>query len=269
MWNRRDVETLQSRDLPWAVVTDGQFGARGSGLSRTLSSDPEDGAVTQIIRIHDAQFGTLRCKLDMFVLSGSARVNGQLVRTGSYVFVPAGSRFDVEPVASRTGFVAYYGFWGTPVHDRTAPSGDPAGMVVKDSLTMPWDVPEWSGDTRLEPGVGVKWFRRDEDGIVFMSGMLPGWKCLEEESHPVYEESFKITGTILMGGRGIMTPGSYFYRSPDVFHGPLYSADGTTSFIRSNAPTTTTYRRPADDLLWENLEPMAYGNTFFDSTFLD
>lgn len=268
MWNRRDVETLQTRDLPWGIIPEGHFGGVGSGLVRTLSSDPSDGAVTQIVRFHDAQFGTLACKLDMFVLSGAAKVNGQHVRAGTYVYVPAGSRFDVEPLASTSGFVAYCGFWGPPVHAASS-KGDPSELTIKDSLRMPWNTPEWSGDSVLEAGVGVKWFRRDEDGIVFMSGMLPGWKCLEEESHPVYEESFKITGTILMGGRGIMTPGSYFYRSPDVFHGPLYSADGTTSFIRSNAPTTTTYRRPAEDLLWENLEPTAHGNTFFDSTFRD
>lgn len=268
MWNRRDVESLQSRDLPWQIVPSGHFGSAGSGVARTLSVDPTDGAITQIVRIHDAQFGTLAAKVDMFVLSGAARVNGQLVRPGTYIFAPEESRFDVEPLASRSGFVAYYGFWSTPFHGPSDGT-ESKELMVKNSLTMQWDMPEWSGETELEPGVGVKWFRRDDDGVVYMSGMLPGWKCLLEESHPVYEESFKLTGTILMGGRGVTTPGSYFYRGPDVFHGPLYSADGTTSFIRSDAPTTTTYREPSSDLAWGHIEPLGYGNTFLDATFRD
>lgn len=45
----------------------------------------------------------------------------------------------------------------------------------------------------------VKWRRRDADGIVYLAALLSGWKCAEEEAHPVWEESFKLHGDILQG----------------------------------------------------------------------
>jgi hypothetical protein len=88
--------------------------------------------------------------------------------------------------------------------------------------------------------------------------MMPGWKSSLEESHPVYEESFKVFGDVLMGSRGVIRAGGYFFRSPDVFHGPLYSRGGTMSFIRSDAAPTTEYRQPGPGATWDELSAHAY-----------
>ena len=110
----------------------------------------------------------------------------------------------------------------------------------------------------LEPGAMVKELRRSDEVYIYLAAMLPGWRSELEESHPVYEESFKIYGDVLMGSRGVMREGAYFFRAPDVFHGPLYSRTGTMSFIRSDAATTTTYREPAVGGTWAELARDAY-----------
>ena len=98
-----------------------------------------------------------------------------------------------------------------------------------------------------EPGVAVKTLRNADGAFIYLAAMMPGWKCTSEESHPVYEESFKVYGDVLMGARGVIRQHGYFYRSPGVFHGPLYSRGGTMSFIRSDGPRapSTGSRRPA------------------------
>jgi hypothetical protein len=104
----------------------------------------------------------------------------------------------------------------------------------------------------------LKTLRHDDRAYIYLAAMMPGWRSESEEAHPVYEESYKIYGDVLMGARGVMREGSYFFRSPGVFHGPLYSRGGTMSFIRSDATTTTEYRDPAPGGAWDELARQAY-----------
>mgnify|MGYP006160460299 CR=1 FL=1 len=48
-------------------------------------------------------------------------------------------------------------------------------------------------------------------------------------------------GYLLLGRRGVVRPGGYFFRSPGSWHGPLYSHTGNVSLIRKNALGSTTY----------------------------
>jgi hypothetical protein len=95
------------------------------------------------------------------------------------------------------------------------------------------------------------WQRSDVDFID--SADLPWARPAEGEFG-----SYKIYGDVLMGARGVMREGSYFFRSPGVFHGPLYSRGGTMSFIRSDAAITTEYRDPAPGGAWDELARQAY-----------
>lgn len=256
MWNRPDVDFIQTQDVPWERVPDGDFGACGGGLKRVLSRDDQAGAETAVVQVRDLQRGVTRSDVDLYVCSGAGTVNGETVTTGDYVYVPAGTPVDLQP--SVKGLTVYSGFWGpaTLDGDGEAATDEPILRVHPDEER--WVGATWSGDTELLPGAMVKRLRQAEGVNIYLAAMLPGWRCEAEESHPVYEESFKIYGDVLMGARGVMRDGAYFYRSPDVFHGPLYSRTGTMSFIRSNGPTTTTYRDPGPGGSWEELAAHAY-----------
>ncbi len=53
------------------------------------------------------------------------------------------------------------------------------------------------------------------------------------EIHSTVEEAFLIRGDVLVGTRGEMGPGSYFWRPGLIEHGPMASRNGTLFFFRT------------------------------------
>jgi hypothetical protein len=49
-----------------------------------------------------------------------------------------------------------------------------------------------------------------------------------------------LRGDILLGHRGAMEPGSYFWRPANVEHGPMFSLNGGTFFFRSKGGNLAT-----------------------------
>lgn len=256
MWDRQDVDFIQTQEIAFERAGAGCFGSTGGGLKRVLSRDDGDGAETAIYRVVDRQLGVLDSDLDVFVLEGTALLNGRELRSGDYVYLPAGSGVDLQPGVM--GLSLYCGFWGPSDWAGSAATGAEPVHVRPEELS--WTPAEWSGETRLEPGAMVKQLRVDDKAFIYLAAMLPGWHCDLAESHQVYEESFKIYGDTLMGARGVMRSGAYFYRSPGVVHGPLYSRGGTMSFIRSDGRTETEYTEPAPGGTWQELSRVAYAN---------
>ncbi|MCS7475702.1 DUF4437 domain-containing protein [Umezawaea endophytica] len=255
MWDRSDVDFIQSSEVPWLAVADGEFGAASGGRKRLLSRDPGDGAETSVVRLVDRHRGVFASEVDLFVLSGSGTLDGNPLEVNDYVHVLAGTAVDL--VAGPRGLVLYCGFWGPPAFG--AGEGGEQATVTRTEL-LKWKPAEWSGDVKLDPGAMAKPLREDDRAFIYLAGMMPGWRSEAEEAHPVYEESFKIYGDVLMGARGVMREGAYFFRSPDVFHGPLYSRGGTMSFIRSDKATTTEYRDPPAGGAWDELARQAYAD---------
>ncbi|MGH3274003.1 MAG: DUF4437 domain-containing protein [Streptosporangiaceae bacterium] len=259
MWNRADVDFIQSQDVPSVWAEEGAFGSGAGGSRRLLSRDPAHGAETAIYRVATRQSGVLASDLDIYVLQGEAVLNGEILRAGGYAYVPAGARLDLSP--SVVGLSLYCGFWGPPTWQAVPGTGTGAGLQLTtvQPETLSWTPAAWGGGTKLEPGAMTKLLRDDDRAFIYLAAMLPGWHCDMAEAHPVYEESFKVYGDTLMGSRGVMRPGAYFFRSPDVFHGPLYSRAGTMSFIRSDGRTSTQYREPEPGCTWQELSHRAYG----------
>jgi hypothetical protein len=254
MWDRADVDFIDTEQLPWQQPGTEQFGAAGGGRKRVLSRDPHDGAETAVQRVVAHQSGILTAEADVFVLSGDGLLNGQRIGLNDYIHVDASTQLDLQPGVR--GLELYCGFWSTPTF--LPEEGDPAGVSVTRTESLTWEPATWSGEVQLKPGAMLKTLRRDDGAYIYLAAMMPGWCSEQEESHPVYEESYKVYGDVLMGSRGVMQPGSYFFRSPNVFHGPLYSRGGTMSFIRSDAATTTEYRDPAPGGAWDELARTAY-----------
>jgi hypothetical protein len=254
MWNRSDVDFADSADVPWERPADGEFGFAGGGRKRVLSRDLGDGAETAVQRVVDPQRGVLAAEADLYVLSGGGVLNGEPIEVNDYLHVAAGAELDLVPGVR--GLVLYCGFWTTPVFGPG--DGDRGAVSVTHTERLQWTAATWSGEVELRPGAMLKTLRRDDHAYIYLAAMMPGWRSESEEAHPVYEESYKVYGDVLMGARGVMRAGSYFFRSPHVFHGPLYSRGGTMSFIRSDAATTTEYRDPAPGGAWDELARQAY-----------
>lgn len=254
MWNRSDVDFIDSAQVPWERPADGEFGFAGGGRRRLLSRDPADGAETVVARVVDPQRGVLAAEADIYVLSGGGVCNGEPIGVNDYVHVAAGARVDLVPGVR--GLVLYAGFWATPTFGPG--DGDQGAVSVTHTERLEWTPATWSGEVALAAGAMLKTLREDDRAYIYLAAMMPGWRSESEEAHPVYEESYKVYGDVLMGSRGVMREGSYFFRSPGVFHGPLYSRGGTMSFIRSDATTTTEYRDPPPGGAWDELARQAY-----------
>jgi hypothetical protein len=252
MWDRPDVDFIQSQDVSWTPVPGGEFGA--GGVQRILSRDAGDGALTSIVRFRDPIRGRLPAGADVFVLEGHGTLNGKVVRASDYVFIEPGTALDWRPTGRMS---VYFGPFGAPALEPSA-SDPPMAIPIVATERLAWVPAGWAEDGALEPGAAMKWLRQDGPGLVLLAGMLPGWKSEPEEAHPIYEESFKLYGDIVMGRRGVMGPGAYFYRGPDVIHAPLYTRTGTMSLIRWSAPATSVFTEPPPGGDWETLARQAY-----------
>jgi hypothetical protein len=215
--------------------------------------DAGDGAQTDLLAITDPQRGVLRSACDFYVLSGRGEICGKPYRPGTYVFAPTGSEVIWQPAAGRTALFA--GHHGTPELGTESSS---AAVSVRAPNREEWVDMSWRGDETQPADVKIRWLRNDDAGTVFLVGMLPGYQAPLEEMHPVYEESFKITGDLLLGRRGVVRPGGYFFRSPGSWHGPLYSHTGNVSLIRKNGLGSTTYREPRERCDLDTLIPLLY-----------
>lgn len=248
MWDRPDVDFIQSQDLPWMEIPGEEFAGRG--LQRLLSLDPADGASTSLRRFHNPIRGRLTAGADVFVLEGTGTLNGTEIVRSCYAHLAPGAAVDWQPRSQTT---IYFGSFGqaTLVPDDAV---DGQSIDVVDTDRLPWIAAGWADD--LNTGAAMKWLRREGQGMVLLAAMLPGWRSDPEEAHEIYEESFKLEGDILMGRRGVMRAGAYFYRSPNIKHAPLYTRAGTMSLIRWSAPATTDFTTPpaggdADSLIRE------------------
>lgn len=259
MWNRTAVDFVTTKLLPWQPIGPTEIGGAEAGLKQVLSRDDEDGAETSVIRVTSPIVGRSTAPIDLYVLAGSATLNGTRMPPSAFVQIPAGAGIQLIPDVAP--LVLYAGSFATPGLDPETGGTDDLEIIDVDALT--WTDMGWRGDEEPNPAVKIKWLRRDEDlglGTAFVVSMLPGWRSPLEENHPVYEESFKLYGDFLLGRRGIVRPGGYFFRPPLSWHGPLYSRTGNTSLIRKNAFGSTDYREPEAPYDLETVIADAYGN---------
>lgn len=258
MWDRTSVDVLRSDLVPWSAIPPEEFGGDEGGRKRMLSASPSGGE-TSVVRVTSTIEGTLNAPIDLFVLGGAARLGSRELRPGAFAHLPSGATVRITLLTPP--LLLYLGSFGAPTVDRGDTEADDIEVVDIDALA--WTDMEWRGDEPPAPDVKIKWLRRDEAaglGIAFVVGMLPGYQTSVEEVHPVCEESYKVSGDLLLGRRGIVGPGGYFFRPPGIWHGPLYSHTGNLSIIRKNAIGSTEYRGCEPDFEIEDLKHRAYLN---------
>lgn len=258
MWDRDQVDFVRAGLLPWQVIAPQEFGGREGGVKRVLSRSRTNGAETTIVRITSDVHGRMASAIDLMCLAGRGTINGRPFIPGVFVHVPAGAVLDL--VAVTTPVLIYAGGFDTATLQADDARHDDVPYFDLDAL--PWTDMSWRGDEAPSPSVKIKWLRREESdlGIAFLVAMLPGYQTAVEEVHPVCEESYKLAGDLLLGRRGIVGPGGYFFRPGGVWHAPLYSRTGNMSIIRKNALGSTEYREPEDGFDIESLKRRAYEN---------
>jgi len=241
------IEFLQCQSLPWSK------GVPGGGLanleSKILSQDDADGATTALLRLPPAWSAgegvALACEEELFVLCGSLCHEGVAVGALEYLRLPAGSdRSSLGSDETRSTVVVSFttSEWVTsPV--RTDALGAQAVRTHEEP---------WTGNfhPQFPPGAGRKFLKQDpETGEqTWLLGTLPLRWGSRAERHPVVEEMFLVSGT-LVSPLGTMFPGAYFWRPPEEWHGPFGTFSGNLELFRTvGGPLSTEYRQHPEPL---------------------
>lgn len=227
------IEFIFAQNLPWEP---GVPGASWNGLaSKNLSRDETTGACSVLVRYPAGwrvALGAVAAEEEIYLLDGSLRANGAALKRDSYLTIPAGHARAIE--AGPDGAVTLSFFDRAPIE---APIAAETPLEPLDTLAMKWD------DSGVPPdlqymGIKRKVLRRNlETGQqrTFLLTTAPhnypkNWAC-PTLTHPCVEEMFQLAGD-MSGPHGRMTAGAYFYRPPDVAHGPFGSRDGSLALIR-------------------------------------
>lgn len=232
------IEFIQSQRLPWRP--DDLWGIRPGVDSRILSLDIEDGACSLLVRYppgwHFEAGGALCADEEFLVLTGTLSLGGRIYGGYSYAHLPAG--YERGPMTCAAGAVILTFFSRRPARSRPA-QFEPSRLIEHlDAFQVPY-----TGNFHPEfpPGAGRK--RLYEDPVThdqtWILGTLPMRWAERAEIHPVVEEMYLLSGES-HGNRGVMRPGAYFWRPPEIAHGPYGTLTGNLYLFRTKGGALTT-----------------------------
>ncbi len=219
---RPHVEFVQSFEVASDEAPSGPF----AGLERRLlSEDDETAASTALVAVPAGTTVDLSGSerpAELFTLSGSGELAGRPVRAGTYAYVPSGSAATVLAMDADALLLVM-------TEAPRPPQGD---LLVVDTEELRW---EDRSIAAVPPGLTIKRLRVDDETgeRTWLAACVPGWCEDRAEIHPTVEEAFLVRGDTLLGERGAMTPGCYFWRPPLVRHGPMTTRDGCLVFFRT------------------------------------
>ena len=239
---RSHVEFIESGAVPKLPAAAGPFAGT---QQRLLSADDADGGDYSALVTFPAgwsgDLSGLTRPAELFTLAGELTVAGRTAGPGVYVFVGTGASGAAVSVAAETTAVVF-------VEPEEAPGGE---IEIVDSNEMRWLSP--AADGQVPQGIVVKRLRthpRTGD-MTWVAAVVPAWRETRAEIHDTIEECLMLRGDILLGQRGMMTAGSYFWRPPNVEHGPMFSLRGGAFYFRSKGGNLATTHVPVPG--WENL----------------
>ncbi|MCC5794020.1 MAG: DUF4437 domain-containing protein [Chromatiales bacterium] len=230
---RDHVEFLQSQQIPWQPCP-WQYPGPGSEI-KLLSLDRENGACSYLARLRPGwrqPAGALSATEELFVLEGSLQLGEHSLGPDFYTRVPAGA---ARPSAHSDQGALLLGFLDATPRQADVVAGLAARLI--DTFQTPW------GHEGMDPAyadLGMRWkiLHHDEDSLdtsmlVLTPSQLgpPGLRG-PQERHDCIEEAFLISGDFL-SPLGPMHAGGYFWRPPQVLHGPYASRHGNVCFIRT------------------------------------
>lgn len=247
---RPHIEFVQHQDLAPAQIV---IGTAATAVSiKRLSVDADNGASSNLIEFpagwHRLDHGHYQVDEELYVLSGDLSISGVRYTEHTYAFLPVGyTRFDSR---SDGGAVVLAFFSGRPAWVDGDGACDERRVVKRlDMFAEPWT---GNFHPQFPVGAGRKWLRRDPltTDETWILGTLPLRHGRRPEKHPVVEEMYLISGE-LISPQGVMRPGAYFWRPPEVWHGPFGSKTGCLMLFRTvGGPLSTIYTEHEQDFEW-------------------
>jgi Domain of unknown function (DUF4437) len=250
---RPHIEFIQQQDLPFERVDLG--GDRGESRIKRLSTDAETGASSSLIAYSAGwrrrESSHVVADEELYVLSGDLTLSDVTYTEHCYCFLPSGyTRSD--SYSERGALVLAF----TSAEGKRVDGAAPRGSVDDSRLVRCLNMfaEPWTGNfhPQFPVGAGRKWLRRDPltGDDTWILGTLPLRNGRRPEKHPVVEEMYLISGE-LIGPQGVMRPGAYFWRPPEVWHGPYGSKTGCLMLFRTvGGPLSTTYTEEEQDFDW-------------------
>jgi Domain of unknown function (DUF4437) len=220
---RPHIEFIQASDVALTALGWGPF----EGIqARILSEDEETLAFTALATLpagrHIDLNGGAR-PIELFGLSGEGTLAGQPFGEGSYAYVPSGAaNADLDSTSDSLLLLM--------VEDERNDGGGEVNVIDTNGQRL-----ADHGVEGVPPGLVIKLLRVDQErgDWTWIAACSPGWQEDRAEIHPTVEEALMLRGDILLGERGEMSAGSYFWRPPMVRHGPMYSRGGNLIFFRT------------------------------------
>lgn len=250
------VEFVQAQNLPWRA--DDLCGTRPGVATKVLSTDADDGASSLLVRYPLGwrldRADALSADEEFLVLHGALSIGPQTYREMCYAHLPAG--YERGPMVSGSGAIVLTFLSARPSWRPRMPF-DPARLVENlDTLTVPYTArfhPEFPA------GAGRKTLYEDpvSHDQSWLLGTMPLRWGERAEVHPVVEEMYLLSGES-HGDRGVMRPGAYFWRPPQIPHGPFGTLTGNLYFFRTQGgPLSTDYiDAPRPFRWWPDYDPV-------------
>jgi hypothetical protein len=172
---------------------------------------------------------------EFFVIEGEIAVNGIDYRPYTYAYLPAGT--ERRQAESPRGAVVLTFYEAEP---RIAGGSETFRAEAAMVEYVDTNLVEWKPvtlDDLVPVGLMTKTLRIDPDtqDRTWLNTIAPGWNregnLSRRESHPVVEEMYQLAG-VLAGDRGVLHPGAYFWRPPEVAHGPYGTRTGYLAILR-------------------------------------
>jgi hypothetical protein len=253
---RPHIEFIQQQDLPFVAGPLFPGDTAPDVRIKRLSADAQDGSSSNLVQFpagwRRPRAGHLpAADLEVYLLSGDLSLSGTRLTDHTYAFLPAGSR--LAECASEAGATALVFLNGRPSWQ----AGEPPPDLLDRRRVVPYlnlyEAP-WTGNfhPQFPMGAGRKWLRRDpvtteESWILATFPLRHGGK---PEKHPVVEEMYLVAGEVI-SPIGVMRPGAYFWRPPEIWHGPYGSKTGSFYLFRTlGGPLSTVYTEDEQDFDW-------------------
>lgn len=237
---RPHIEFLHAQQLPWIPAP--FSGAVWAGTEvKILSRDAQSGACSILWRLprnYQAPPVCIGALAELFVLDGACRLNSEDFGLDCYTVLPAGMPW--WQLSSTEGAVLL-AFWDREPRASSVDDGpgahDAALHVPRiDTHRTPWtshDIDPSVQFLRLTHKVLRNVPATGERTILLATGAQTHPKDWREAQlrHDCVEEMYLLGGDII-GERGSMYEGGYFWRPPRLWHGPFGSRRGSLSIIR-------------------------------------
>lgn len=246
MWSRPYQPRLASRNVNEEPTDLRCPGLNRGTFLRVLSTDRDTRALTGLWRIPPGWQHThswfRSADESIFVLKGDFCCDGHHHLMGE--FVHRGRGTVSHSLRSDSGALLYV-MWDGAMQARK--HSDRQGIIKGPSVVDTKKVRHVPTPIAGPPqGITVCMLHQDAQtgGMIMLVDIEPGWSEDRSEHHDCVEESFKISGSIWLmenGEEHILKAGDYFFRPPNIKHGPMRTERGTSSIIRFSSTVTNHY----------------------------